>query len=199
MPKETTFNRSFSEPFRRLSILLLTLGLAMLSAVQLQADEGESGVDIGFGFGFSHSDSDTDSNLTAVSLRAHHWFSDQWGGEVSLSVTDEGVFNEDNHIVDLSGLYLLHRNERFSTFLLGGIGALRYRAHQFTVTPDGRFTDLDLGDDTVATYHFGVGFEIYLGDSFLFRPDLRHRRHMDVLGDSDESSFDATIGFGWRF
>ena len=199
MPEQTKLIRSCSEPFRLWLFMLLVLCLSVLSVGQLQADQGESGIDIGLGLGFSHHDGDTDSNLTAVAVRAHHWFSDRWGAEASLSVKDEGIFDEDYQIADLSALFLLHENERFSTFLIGGVGALRYRAFEFAGTPDRGFTDIDLGDDTVATFHVGVGFEIYLGEHFLFRPDLRHRRHMDVMGDADESSFDATVGFGWRF
>lgn len=184
-------------PLRAMLLCSMLLCSMLLVAGSVGAQEGESGVDIGFGLGISHSDGDTDSNLTAVSVRAHHWFSDRWGFEGAFSVTDRGVFNEDNLFLDLSGLYLLHENDRFSTFLIGGVGALEYQVQEFSTTPGG--FPIDRGEDTVPTLHIGIGFEVALGERFLFRPDLRHRRHLDVVDDADDRSFDATVGFGWRF
>ena len=49
------------------------------------------------------------------------------------------------------------------------------------------------------TFHVGLGFEISLTEKLYFRPDLRHRRHLDVIDQLDDSSFDATLGIGWKF
>ena len=173
-------------------VLLLVLVVPMaLTAGPARAD---GGIDLGVALGIQVQDGDVDLDLNAVSLRAHRWLGERWGIEGSLSATEEGPL-DDYLYLDLSAVYRIRRNERFSTLLFGGVGALDYPVHQYR-TP---FGFLDRGDDTVATAHVGIAFHIFMGEHLYFRPDLRHRRHFDVQGDADDSSFDATLGFGWRF
>ena len=109
---------------RRLRALVPALLLALVASPVA----AESGIDLGVGLGFSISDGDVDSDLTAVALRAHHWTSDRWGFEGALSRTEEGDFSDGPLYLDLSAMYRLSENERFTWFLFGGVGAFEYRA-----------------------------------------------------------------------
>ena len=169
----------------------------------LAEEDRDSGFELVAGIGISRSSQGVDSDVTALGFRGHRWLNDKWGAEVSYLRTEEGFIRDDSHYLDLSALYRLTENPRFSSFVFGGVGALRYTT--LVVLPDipGSSSLPRLGpSDTTTTAHVGIGLNLRLGDNFYFRPDLRARRHFDMdddFGYFDDSSFDANIGFGWKF
>ena len=185
-------------PVRRAAFGLVALLFASL-ALPLFADDADSGIELVIGAGISRSNGDTDSHLTALGLRAHRWLDGERGAEISYLATEDGYFDENSHYLDLSYLHRLSSNSRYSTVFFGGVGAVRYRTVDFASNGHG-FPAAVPGDSELRpTAHVGVGFHLRLGDRFYFRPDLRARRHFDSHRNFDSSSFDANLGFGWRF
>lgn len=191
--------RSSPSKTRRAALAAVSGLLLTLPLVSSYAGDGDSGLELVVGVGLSRSNGDTDSHLTAVGLRAHRWLDDKRGAEISYLAAEDGFFDENSHYLDLSYLHRLSRNARYSTVLFGGVGAVRYRTAIFLPDAAGPFGAVPGDTELRPTAHVGVGFHLRVGERFYFRPDLRARRHFDTHPVFDSTSFDANLGFGWKF
>lgn len=141
---------------------------------------------------YSTSGGDSEFDLSSWGFRAHRDFNDRWGLEISYTNQDQDTI--DAEIYEASARFTFFQNDRVRVFALAGAGLLSYD-YVYNVGGDAYV----FGSDDTAIYHAGIAAEIALGDRFYLRPDFRNRWAIDLFSPYDDSSSEATLGFGYRF
>lgn len=156
------------------------------------AEETSSqGLEAAFGASYSSNGEGNDFDFSTLAVRYHHDWNDRWGIEGSYTRQDFDSFDAD--IYELSARFTFYQNDRIRLFALAGGGYLSY---DWSLPTGGTSSS---GSDDAPVYHAGIAAQIALGENLYLRPDFRHRRAIDLYAPYDESSNEATLGFGYRF
>lgn len=157
------------------------------------AQETTFGVEVTAGASYySVSGGDSEFDLSSWGFRTHRDWNDRWGLEFSYTNQDQDSI--DAEIYEASARFTFFSNDRVRVFALAGAGLLSY---DYVLDIGGGA--YNFGSDDTAVYHLGIAAEIALGDRFYLRPDLRNRWAIDLFAPYDDSSSEATLGFGYRF
>ena len=172
---------------------LATAYFALASEAQGQEYDGfRHGAEVAIGASYSEHGEGDDFDFASGALRYHFDWNERWGVEGSFARQKHDFAHSDYY--ELSARFTFFANDRIRLFALAGGGLLRYD-YDYPIIDGSRFE----GTEEASAYHAGIAAQVALGERFYFRPDLRQRWVTDFFESSDDSSSEATLGFGYRF
>lgn len=176
---------------------ILAAGAALATAFFAFAPAAESqeldqGVEVATAASYASTSGDRDFELSSWAVRYHHELGRRWGLEGSFTHQDPDFIKSD--LYELSARFTFFASDRVRVFALGGAGVFAY---DFAIASgDG---NIRFGSEEAAVFHLGLAAQVALGDRFYLRPDLRHRRALDLYSPLDNASSEASLAVGYRF
>lgn len=180
---------------RMMTLAILPIALPLSFAVQAEIKEGSYEISPFIGKNFFESNQNLDDGLVYGARLGYNFtskfavegaigFIDSEVDDATLTDTQEGRYrspidNVDVTFYNIDALYHLSPEQRFSPYLVAGIGGGHYSP--------------EISDKDMTVINFGVGAKYWLNDALALRFDLRDY----VVGEVFKHSFDniqATVG-----